>query len=309
MNNAAILLLAIGLDLLLGDPRKLPHITRITGLCIRFWEYILRKSHLDNIVGGLLLYLLVVLSVISPLFLIFLFVLNYSAIAANALLVFIVFQSIAYRDLVRHVKNVITPLRKNDLPEARRKVGWIVGRDTENLNQTGICRAAVEALAESANDGLFAPLFWGLLLGPFGALLYRITNTLDSMVGHRDERYEKLGKASARMDDVLGWIPARITALLFWKSHSMRKFTAIISDAHKHASPNAGWPEASIAHSLDIRLGGTNFYGGERHDGSVFNPAGKAPDVFDIQRSLRIFTLSLRIFTCGLSLILFTSLI
>jgi len=302
MNNAAILLLAIGLDLLLGDPRKLPHITRFTGLCIRFWEYILRKSHLDNIVGGLLLYLLVVLSVITPCFLLFLLLLNYSTIAANALLVLIVFQSIAYRDLVKHVKNVITPLRNNDLPEARRKVGWIVGRDTKDLDEPEICRAAVEALAESANDGLFAPLFWGIVLGPWAALLYRITNTLDSMVGHHDERYEKLGKTSARMDDVLGWIPARLTALLLWLPNPTLKFSAIISDACKHASPNAGWPEATIAHTLDIRLGGTNYYDGERHEGALFNPQGKTPSILSLLKTLHLFASSLAIFSSPLVL-------
>ncbi len=288
MSSAYIALLAIGLDLLIGDPRKLPHITRFTGTAIAFWEGRFRKAGFDGILAGCVFLMFVALSVVAPLCAVYFILSLLHPVLGDALLVLIVYQSIAFRDLVKHVKAVLLPLKKSDLPQARKRVAWIVGRDTESLDQTEVSRAAIEALAESANDGVFAPLFWSLALGPWGALLYRISNTLDSMVGHRDARYEKFGKASARLDDLLGYLPARITALLYWLTRPRGNLAAIIRDARQHASPNAGWPEATIAHSLNIRLGGTNRYDGELHHGPIFNPTGHAPSPQYLQSTLRM---------------------
>src|SRR5690606_23743679 len=149
-------------------------------------------------------------------------------------------------------------------------VSQIVGRDPESLDESGVARAAVESLAESASDGVIAPLFWLVLGGLPGIALYKAVNTADSMVGHRNERYRDFGWASARFDDLVNWIPARLTALLFagaafWVKGAdpERSWTTALRDAGKHASPNAGWPEAAMAGALGFALGGPRSYDGE----------------------------------------------
>ncbi|KAF0096078.1 MAG: adenosylcobinamide-phosphate synthase [Puniceicoccaceae bacterium 5H] len=292
-----LVLLAILLDLVLGDPRRMPHLTRWAGACSVFWERKFRALNLDGIGGGLLFFLAVQASVLVPAWGVHLALAACADWLAAAWDVFVIYQSIAFRDLLWHVQAVIKPLRRHDLPQARQRVGWIVGRDTDHLDAGGVCRAAIEALAESCNDGVFAPLFWAVLLGPFGALGYRVTNTLDSMVGHRDARYERFGKVSARVDDLLGWVPARLTALLLWLGKRQGAWSAIATDARSHASPNAGWPEATVAHVLHIRLGGVNYYEGERHKGHIFNASGRPPALDDLEAAIRLSWAGLGMFS------------
>jgi cobalamin biosynthesis protein cobD len=163
-------------------------------------------------------------------------------------------------------------LRKQDISEARRKVGWIVGRKTSELDESEITRATIETVAENTVDGIISPLFWFVLLGPWGAIGYRAINTMDSMLGYKNDRYLYFGRFAARLDDVVNYIPARITCVLFviasflcgkdWK-HAIRIATR---DAHKHPSPNGGYAEAPVAGALHIRLGGQNVY----HDKVTF---------------------------------------
>jgi len=163
-------------------------------------------------------------------------------------------------------------LRKQDISEARRKVGWIVGRKTSELDESEITRATIETVAENTVDGIISPLFWFVLLGPWGAIGYRAINTMDSMLGYKNERYLYFGRFAARLDDVVNYIPARITCVLFvtasflcgkdWK-HAIR---IAIRDAYKHPSPNGGYAEAPVAGALHIRLGGQNVY----HDKVTF---------------------------------------
>jgi len=209
-------------------------------------------------------------------------------VAAWSLGCLILFQSIAFRDLIRHVKAVESPLLKKDLEQARNRLSWIVGRDTGHLDSKEISRASIEALAESIHDGFVGPLFWAFLLGPSGALLFRIANTLDSMVGHRDERYERFGKCSARLDDAMGLLSSRLSGLILWIARPSRSIQTIIRDARKHASPNAGWPEATMAYGLGLRLGGNNCYDGVPIDGPIFNSDGKSPAPHDIHRALKV---------------------
>jgi adenosylcobinamide-phosphate synthase len=186
----------------------------------------------------------------------------------DAVGVVLIYTTLAARDLTRHSRAVHSALTAGDLDEARRRVGMIVGRDTGRLDEPEVARAAVESVAESVVDGVTAPLFFALLFGPLGAMLYRAINTLDSMFGHRDERYRDFGLAAARADDVANWLPARLTfpaivvaAFLL----GLRPGAALrvgLRDHARHPSPNSGWSEAAFAGALGVRLGGVNVYGG-----------------------------------------------
>ena len=183
---------------------------------------------------------------------------------------------IAQKELGRAVKAVADGLAVS-LESGRFAVSHIVGRDPHVLDEAGVARAAVESLAESTSDGIVAPLFWLLIGGLPGIVLYKAANTADSMVGHRNERYAEFGWASARFDDLINWIPARLTALLVAgaafltpKTDPEHAWSMALRDAKKHASPNAGWPEAAFAGALGIQLGGPRTYDGELHESPAF---------------------------------------
>ncbi|MCJ8159664.1 adenosylcobinamide-phosphate synthase CbiB [Sphingomonas sp. LaA6.9] len=172
---------------------------------------------------------------------------------------------LAQQSLHQHVAAVAQALAGGNLAEAREKVAMIVGRDTAALDAPGIARAGIESLAESFCDGVVAPAFWLMLLGLPGLYAYKAINTADSLIGHREERWRAYGWAAARLDDAANWIPARLSGVLVclagrggWRT--MRR------DARRHASPNAGWPEAAMAGALDLRLGGPVSYDGVPHD-------------------------------------------
>ena len=171
----------------------------------------------------------------------------------------------------------------SDLDAARRRLSYIVGRDTQTLDESEISRATIESVAESLVDGIVAPLFWAVIGGAPGALIYRTANTLDSMVGHRTPAYEKFGKLSARIDDLLNWVPARMCALMICLFRIPGSWRKVGREAAAHASPNAGWPEAAMAYALGVRLGGTNYYDGEPVQGPIFNGSGRAAGVSDIK--------------------------
>jgi adenosylcobinamide-phosphate synthase len=212
---------------------------------------------------------------------------------------------IALRSLRDHVAAVAAPLGRGDLPEARRRVALIVGRDPAALDAAGIARAAIESLAENASDGVVAPLFWGALLGLPGIAGYKAINTLDSMIGHRTPRHEAFGWAAARLDDIANLVPARLTALLFalaarWPGPSLR---AMWRDARKHRSPNAGWPEAAMAGALGIRLSGPRVYGDRRVEESWLNAGAPDPDPAAVSRALALATRAAILLTAGLLLL------
>lgn len=172
---------------------------------------------------------------------------------------------LAQKSLVQHVRAVADELRLS-LAGGRRAVSMIVGRDTATLDEPAISRAAIESAAENLSDGIIAPAFWFLIGGLPGLMLYKITNTADSMIGHRTPRHEQFGWAAARFDDLLNLIPARLTALLLALSHGWTDPRPILRDAPLHRSPNAGWPEAAMAVILDTALSGPRAYHGEMRD-------------------------------------------
>lgn len=208
---------------------------------------------------------------------------------------------LAQKALGDAVRFVATALRRS-LPEGRTAVSHIVGRDPQSLDEPGVARAAIESLAESTSDAVVAPLFWLLLLGLPGIALYKAVNTADSMIGHKTERHLEFGWASARFDDLLNLIPARLTALLiagaafFVKgAHPEAAWSTALRDAKKHESPNAGWPEAAMAGALGFRLGGSRSYDGEVVDLPSFGDGRGDLGADDIDRSLKLYTATLNV--------------
>jgi len=196
---------------------------------------------------------------------------------------------IAQRSLVEHVLAVAHGLRAG-LPEGRAAVAMIVSRDTAAMDQSAVARAAIESAAENMSDGVVAPLFWFAVAGLPGLLLYKITNTADSMIGYRTPRHEAFGWAAARFDDLMNLIPARATALLIAVTQGVwRDWRGIIADAGLHRSPNAGWPEAAMARALGIALSGPRAYDGRMQDFAYVNAAGRKPLLAqDIEAAVRV---------------------
>ena len=198
---------------------------------------------------------------------------------------------IAARSLHEHVAAVADPQINGDLDGARFAVSMIVGRNPETLDSEAINRAALESLAENASDGVVAPLFWGVIFGLPGLVAYKALNTADSMIGHRNERYEDFGWAAARLDDLANLIPARLTAVLI--ALATGRFAKVLSitrrDARYHRSPNAGWPETAMASGLGIRLSGPRNYDGQPTDDPYLNADAPDPLPADITLGLRLY--------------------
>lgn len=268
------LLLAGLLDALVGDPPWLPHPVRGMGRLIGAFETTIRpwcKARGSLSLAGVLL--ACALPSLT-------FGLAWTMITAatvvhewlgRSLEIWMAFTTLAWRDLTDHVIRVSNPLKIRSWQEARAALSRIVGRDTDHLSEPEIVRATVETVAESASDGIIAPLFYLILGGAPLALAYKAVSTLDSLIGHRDERYREFGWASARLDDLVNWLPARITAALiilatavvFRRPGPVRRSVGVLwRDGHKHPSPNSGRPEAAMAGALGIQLGGTNYYDG-----------------------------------------------
>ncbi len=203
---------------------------------------------------------------------------------------------IAQKAMRDHVRDVATALARS-LPEARRTVSLIVGRDPAQLDETGIAKAALESLAENTSDGIVAPALWYALLGLPGIAVYKAINTADSMIGHRSERYLHFGWAAAKLDDVVNLPASRLTGLLFAVSsrwfdmgEAKRVIAIMRRDAPRHGSPNAGWPEAAMAAALGLKFGGPRSYGGEFVDLPFMGGGRAVMDRGDIARGLQLFT-------------------
>lgn len=195
---------------------------------------------------------------------------------------------LAQRSLYDHVRPIAEALERHDLPAARVAVGMIVGRDTDMLDEAEVSRAAIESLAESFCDGVVAPLFWLLIMGLPGIWAYKAINTADSMIGHREARWRAFGWAAARSDDALNLIPARIAGVLICLCGG-RGWSVLWRDAAKHASPNAGWPEAAVAGVLRLRLAGPTAYDGVISDKPWIGEGDRPAWAGDIRRGLVVY--------------------
>jgi adenosylcobinamide-phosphate synthase len=263
------IVLALLLDAIVGDPPWLPHPVRLIGRLAAGIENPCRKAVRSEKSAGILAVLLILAATALG---------GWGAIRLAALIhpragelvsVLILYSCFAARDLISHSKRVHAALEQDDLDEARRRVGMIVGRDTAQLDRQGVVRACVESVAENTVDGITAPLFWAAVGGPVGVLLYKAVNTMDSIFGYKNERYLDFGWAPARLDDLVNWLPARITAVLMVAAARCSGLSALNAwrifrrDRHNHASPNAGQSEAVMAGALGIRLGGPAVYFGK----------------------------------------------
>jgi len=198
---------------------------------------------------------------------------------------------IAARSMYDHVADVARPLAADDMEGARHAVSMIVGRDPNQLDAAGIRRSTLESLAENTSDGIVAPLFYGVIFGLPGIMAYKAINTLDSMIGHRNERHADFGWAAARLDDVVNLVPARLTGLVFAVvgKRTWAAFAVMGRDAANHRSPNAGWPEAAMAGSLGVRLSGPRLYGDRVADEPWLNGTAPDPTDKDVADGLSLF--------------------
>ncbi len=255
------------LDMFIGDPPNWPHPVRWIGTMITFIEkrWNNGKSKRWKGVAMLLFILLCAFFIVLVLVSIGYRIHPFVGILVESI---IISTTIAQKSLKAASLDVYQPLIEGNLAEARKKLSYIVGRDTDSLDEGEIARGAIETVAENTSDGITAPLFWALLGGAPLAMVYRATNTCDSMVGHLNERYKEFGWASAKWDDVMNWIPSRLTGIIMLigavpeKMSDKKAWTILFRDAKKHPSPNSGWGEAAVAAILGIQLGGINYYKG-----------------------------------------------
>jgi len=198
---------------------------------------------------------------------------------------------VALRSLHDHVAAVARPLQSDDIEAARSAVSRIVGRDPASLDEAGIARASIESLAENTSDGVVAPVLWGAIFGLPGLVGYKIINTLDSMIGHRTPRHEAFGWAAARIDDVANFVPARLTGFLFavLSARPVEALSCMMSDARRHRSINAGWPEAAMAGALGVRLSGPRAYHDRLADEPWLNGGARDPLAADIAKGLDLY--------------------
>ncbi|WP_088034516.1 adenosylcobinamide-phosphate synthase CbiB [Evansella clarkii] len=267
-----LLLLAIVLDLIIGDPRWLPHPVIYTGKLISLLESKWNKGASRK--GRGILLTATVIGVVFSMSITGVFLTYWIHPALGFVTeIYLLSTTIAVNGLQKAANDVFKPLSEGNLEEARHSLSMIVGRDTANLPESEIVRGTVETVAENTVDGVTSPLFWTVIGGAPLAMAYRAVNTLDSMVGYKNEQYINFGWASARLDDIANWLPARMTAFsmlaasIFIKN-SLKSHALHITwrDARKHPSPNSGWPEAMVAGLSGVQLGGTNYYGGRKSD-------------------------------------------
>mgnify|MGYP001405477471 CR=1 FL=1 len=259
--------LAVLIDFVIGDPPSLPHPVRWIGTGISRLERLFNRGASRKAKGIVML-----LSVLTAVFLITALIIwcSYQIHLIFGIVIegLIISSAIAQRNLKEHSLAVYEPLKSGNLAEARLKLSYIVGRDTNDLDEGEIVRGAVETVAENTSDGVTAPLFWGLIGGAPLAMVYRAINTCDSMVGYKNERFQEFGWASAKMDDLVNWIPSRMTGALMLigskpgHGNTREAWQILLRDAKRHPSPNSGWGEAAVAALLGIQLGGVNYYKG-----------------------------------------------
>ena len=293
MTNAIALLIGWVLDLLFGDPQRLPHPIVWFGKMIAFCEHRLNKGSHRKLKGAF-----VAVGLIAATFGIGT-IINCQLSIINFV---IVFYCLAGTTLIREVREVFRAVDRS-LEEGRAQVARIVGRDTSELTAQEVRTAALETLAENLSDGVIAPLFWFMLLGTPGMLAYKMVNTLDSMIGYRTERYRDFGCWAAHIDDIANYIPARLTALLmilprlvtlnyhggskFFTLHSSL-FTFVRKFGRNHASPNSGYPEAALAGILDCRFGGTHTYFGQVFEKPYIGQNDRLLTTDDMKTAVRV---------------------
>lgn len=299
-----LIALAIVLDWIIGDPYHWPHPVRFFGWLIRKLEKWIRLQFKNLYIGGGVLWFG---AMAIPLSILYGLSLSLPKIAFDILTVYLLFASLAAKCLKDEAVKVKKLIDRDALAESQKELGYLVGRDTNNLTKPQVLRGIIETVSENTVDGILAPLFYMIIGAPFGltvyfAIAYKIVNTLDSMVGYKQEPYGEIGFVSAKIDDVFNYIPARLGAILMLISGGLmgRDFKnglkVLIRDRRNHKSPNCGYPEATTAGLLNIQLGGTNTYFGEEVVKPTLGDPNQALTTSAITDSVRLIYLSESLF-------------
>lgn len=295
------LLLAFLLDALLGEPKaiwnRISHPAVLMGRFVGWADQNFNNGTAKKLKGAALAISICLLSIVLGGLIHILPDLGLMELAVVTVL-------LAQRSLVEHVSNVASEL-SNELIKGRQSVALIVGRDTKQMDATDVSRAAIESAAENFSDGVVAPAFWYLLGGLPGIIAYKFINTADSMIGHLTDEHRDFGWAAAKLDDVMNWVPARLTGgLICLQSGSGEAWRVMRTDARKHRSPNAGWPEAAMAASLGIALSGPRSYEGIRTSYPYVNDSGRHDlTEHDINQAVVILWQSWRIIVAVIALV------
>ncbi|OSB07875.1 cobalamin biosynthesis protein [Paraclostridium bifermentans] len=302
MSKLIILVMVIAylLDLIIGDPYSFPHPVRFIGNIIRFTEGKIRiifKSKKQLKIGGFLLWTITV---------------GFTALAINLILNLLCINNILYvliasiilyttlstKCLADEAKKIYEVLKTGDIEKSRKQLSYIVGRDTTSLNENEIIRATVETVAENTVDGIISPMMYAFIGGPVLAMAYKAINTLDSMVGYKNEKYGDIGFASAKIDDIANFIPARITPFFMMIAsfilgfNSKKSIKIAMRDRKNHKSPNCAYAEGAVAGALEVQLGGTNMYFGEKVYKPTIGDKDRELEAEDILRTNKIMYLT-----------------
>lgn len=325
MKNYILLVIAIVLDLLIGDPITPIHPVRLIGNLIKKIENLLYTRNLSKRVSGFIS-AGISLGTVMGIFFVLYQIAGFIPYGKEVFSVLIFYSTIAIKDLAAHGMRVKRALDKGDILLARKSAGMILSRDIDELSTDKIITGTVESMSENSSDSIIAPIFWGLILGPAGALAYRVINTMDAMWGYRNERFTNFGRAAALLDDAVNFLPARLTGVLICFSsvvtaglvsgykaglgsglnaglgsgykagNPLATWRIMIRDHSKTASPNAGYPEAAMAGALGIQLGGEASYFGDIIEKPLIGDKLRKPEAGDISKSLRIIAVSVVLF-------------
>ena len=301
------------LDLIIGDPHWLPHPVRIIGKVIEYLERTLRKNNQSQRAEKIKGIFLTVITVGLSYYIIYFLIYIVGIIGPGLQFVFssfFIFIALSTKNLGEEAFSVYRALEEDNLELARERVSRIVGRDTKDLDKEEIVRATIESIAEGTVDGIISPLFYAVLGGAPLAMAYKAVNTLDSMVGYKNEKYLYFGWFSAKLDDLVNYLPARISVLLIpvasliVRQRSLIALRAIFRDGKKSPSPNAGIPEAGFAGALGIQLGGVNFYQGVKEYRPILGEKLKEISPKDILKAIWLScTVSILMFLIGLAIL------
>jgi adenosylcobinamide-phosphate synthase len=289
---------AFALELLLGDPHGMPQPVILIGAIINRLEILFASVFNDRRLAGVLLAGLTLLITGLLAYGMLWLAADIHPVAGLVVAIWLAYTTLALRALHRESREVVRFLEQKRLVDARRSLSMIVGRETSTLDEGGVLRACIETVAENTSDGVVAPLFYLSIGGPVLAILYKAAGTLDSMVGYRDDRYRELGWASARIDDLLNLLPARLTGMLMVLAALLcgldfrGAWRIMLRDARKHDSLNAGFPEAAVAGALGVRLGGPAVYFGEQVDKPTLGDDLRPVTIADYYSTLRLMYLS-----------------
>ena len=300
--NAQIFLVAILLDQALGDPKNFPHPVILIGKIIDFWRKIfLTDTH--SFIQGLAVCIMTLTTTG-----LLVFIILYISDCNFLVQVYLLYSALAWRDLKDETAKVVEALMRKNFPEARKYLSFVVGRDTQNLNETEILRALIETIAENSVDGVFSVMFFAIIgqfiNASYGMALcvwiFKVASTLDSMIGY--ETFHEFGTASARLDDILNFLPARLGGIIIILAGALtfcnvkRAMKVFLNDRLKHKSPNSAYGESAFAGVLDVRLGGGAFYSGKLEPRPSINPEGREPEIVDVTRAWELLDVSCSLF-------------